>query len=69
MGVYDKHIIKNNYVEETIMKKWNAPEVVELKIAETADGFFDVDWEGPFNVVFGDGEDKGNKTDKTPQES
>ena len=50
------------------MKKWNAPEVAELNINKTADGFFDVDWEGPFNVVFKDG-DKADEESKTPQES
>ena len=52
------------------MKKWNAPEMVELNIAETANGYFNVDWEGPFGIVFGEGkDDEGNKSDKTPQES
>ncbi len=54
------------------MKTWNAPEVKELNINETADGFFDVNWEGPFDIVFGDGKvgkDEGDKSDKTPQES
>lgn len=54
------------------MKKFTAPEMVELKIAETADGFFDINWEGPFDIVFGDGEkgkEEGDKSDKTPQES
>ena len=34
------------------MKTWNAPEVQELNINETADGYFDVDWEGPFDFLF-----------------
>lgn len=51
------------------MKKWNAPEVAELNINKTANGYFDVDWEGPFGIVFGDGENKSDKEDKTPQES
>lgn len=52
------------------MKKWNAPEVAELNINKTANGFFDVDWEGPFNVVFGDkGKEEGDKSDKTNQDS
>jgi len=56
-----------------MMKKWNAPKMVELNIAATANGFWDVDWEGPFNVVFGegkDGNDDGDKSDdKTNLES
>ena len=55
-----------------MMKTWNAPKMVELNIAATANGFFDVDWEGPFNVVCGDGKDgkdEGDKSDKTNQES
>ncbi|MBR6643583.1 MAG: hypothetical protein IKL28_07990 [Lachnospiraceae bacterium] len=50
------------------MKKWNAPEVAELNIAETAGGFWKVGVEGPFNVVFGDkdgGTNDNNKNDGT----
>ncbi|MGN1187054.1 MAG: hypothetical protein ACI4R6_01055 [Lachnospiraceae bacterium] len=30
------------------MKKWNAPEIAELNITETANGFFDSEYEGFF---------------------
>lgn len=33
------------------MKKWNAPEVAELNVTETANGIFNFDWESPFNVL------------------
>ena len=36
-----------------MMKKWNAPEVAELDIAETAGGFIKIGWEGPLDIVFG----------------
>ena len=42
------------------MKTWNAPEVQELNINETADGAWNVDWESPFNILF--------KKDSTPDE-
>ena len=53
------------------MKKWNAPEVAELNITETAGGFLKVGAEGPFNIVFGDftnkdGSDKDSDKDGTP---
>lgn len=50
------------------MKKWNTPEVKELNIADTANGFMDVDFEGPFDILFGDKED-APLNDKTNQES
>ena len=47
------------------MKTWNAPEVQELNINETAGGFWKVGVEGPYNIVFGKEENKddgsGNK--------
>lgn len=45
------------------MKFWNKPEVQDLSINETANGFLDVNCEGPLNIVFGD---KSNKNDSTP---
>lgn len=33
------------------MKTWNAPEVQELNINETADGFFNLDWESPLDIL------------------
>ena len=35
------------------MKNWNAPEVQELNINETAGGFVKIGLEGPFNIIFG----------------
>lgn len=46
------------------MKNWNAPELQELNINETVNGFFNVGWEGPFNVVLGDR--NGSDNDSTP---
>ena len=40
------------------MKKWNTPVVAELNIDATANGCLDVNWEGPFDVVFGDKSDQ-----------
>lgn len=40
------------------MKTWNAPEVQELSINETAGGFIKIGWEGPFGVIFGDGKEE-----------
>ena len=40
------------------MKTWNAPEVQELNINETADGYYDIDWESPLDILF--------KKDSTP---
>ena len=55
------------------MKKWNAPEVAELNITETAGGFWKVGVEGPFNVVFGDkdgsNDSKEDGTTNTEDES
>lgn len=48
------------------MKTWNAPEVKELNINETANGILSVDWEGPFDIIFGDYGDKSNNNDSTP---
>ena len=36
------------------MKKWNTPAIAEINLSEPADGFFNIGWEGPFNIVFGD---------------
>lgn len=52
-------------MEEINMKTWNAPEVKELNINETANGFFNVNWEGPFDVICGDYGDKSNNSDST----
>lgn len=41
-------------MEEDIMKKWNTPSITELNINETANGYFKVGFEGPFDVVFGE---------------
>ena len=46
------------------MKEWNAPEMVELNIAETANGFWKIGWEGPFDIVFGDKESENKEPDK-----
>lgn len=49
------------------MKKWNTPDVTELNIKDTANGFLKVGWEGPFDVIFGDcGDKNGEKNDSTP---
>lgn len=48
------------------MKKWNAPAIAELNIDETANGFIDIDWESPFNVLFGFGKDSGEDS-STPE--
>lgn len=50
------------------MKTWNAPDVTELNISETANGYFNVSFEGPFDVVFGDRGDKSDSSDATPNE-
>lgn len=47
------------------MKKWNAPAIAELNIDETAGGFINVDWEGPFDFLFG--KDSGNDDSSTPE--
>lgn len=49
------------------MKTWKTAEVVELSIKETANGFFDVDWEGPLDIVFGDYGDKSDQKPSTPE--
>ena len=36
------------------MKKWNTPSITELNINETANGYFKVGYEGPFDIVLGD---------------
>ena len=36
------------------MKKWNTPSISELNINETANGFLNVGYEGPFDIVLGD---------------
>lgn len=49
------------------MKKWIKPEIAELNISDTANGFWDVNWEGPLNIIFGDYGDKSdNHNDSTP---
>ncbi len=50
------------------MKKWNAPEFAELNINKTANGSWDVDWEGPLDIVFAD-KSNADSNDKTNQES
>ena len=55
-----------------MMKTWNAPKMVELNIAATANGWWDIDWEGCTDGWFTDGEDHSSnpdKSDKTNQES
>ena len=42
------------------MKAWNKPEIAAIDINETAGGVWDVDFEGPLNLLFGD------KRDSTP---
>ena len=39
------------------MKKWNAPAIAELIIEETANGYWDIDWESPLDFFFKKGED------------
>ena len=36
------------------MKKWNTPSIIELDINETANGYFKVGYEGPFEIVSSD---------------
>jgi len=46
------------------MKTWKNAEVVEVRIEETAGGLFNVDWEGPFNILCGKrGNDQPNTSD------
>ena len=45
------------------MKKWNAPAIAELNIDATANGYFDVNFEGWFDIVFGD---KSGNESSTP---
>lgn len=47
------------------MKKWNTPAIAELDIEATANGIFDIDWEGPFNFIFGDKADGDSSTPET----
>ncbi|MCI6517405.1 MAG: hypothetical protein MR442_09565 [Lachnospiraceae bacterium] len=47
------------------MKTWNNPEIAELNINETANGFWDVNYEGPFDIVFGD---KSESKPSTPDQ-
>ncbi len=51
------------------MKKWNTPAVAELNVAETANGFLDVDWEGPFGVVCGDKSEQKPSTPDTEDDT
>ena len=48
------------------MKKWNTPDVTELNITETAGGVINFGFEGPFNIVFGDGSNKDVEKPSTP---
>lgn len=48
------------------MKKWNAPEVAELNINETANGLFNIEWETPLSIV---GNDKRPTPDPDPTPS
>ena len=41
------------------MKKWNTPSITELNINETANGYFKVGYEGPFDIVLGDRKQAG----------
>lgn len=51
-----------------MMKQWNTPEMQELNISDTENGFLNVGFEGPFNIVFGDYSDKtDNKNDATTE--
>lgn len=45
------------------MKKWNAPEVAELNISETANGKYNIEWETPWGIV---GNDKRPTPDPDP---
>ena len=33
------------------MRKWNAPEIQALDLNKTESGFFNFDWESPFNII------------------
>lgn len=51
------------------MKKWNTPEIAELNIDETANGFLPLEFEGtdtknPLYYIFND---KGNSDSSTPE--
>lgn len=50
------------------MKTWNAPEVEELNINETAGGFLKIGYEGPFDILFGEKEEE-KKDDTVVEES
>ena len=62
------------------MKKWNAPEVAELNINETADGWFPALYEGitgdclcgndtPHGVCGPHGEETGKNEQETPSDT
>lgn len=53
-------------MEDNDMKKWNTPDVTELNITETAGGVINFGFEGPFNIVFGDGSNKDGEKPSTP---
>lgn len=48
------------------MKKWNTPDVTELNINETANGMFDVNWEGPYDFILGDHDKCDDQKPSTP---
>ena len=45
------------------MKKWNTPEIAELNIDATANGFFDWDFESPLDII---SHKKGESEPSTP---
>ena len=47
------------------MKKWNAPAIAELNIEETANGVINIDWESPFDILFG--KETGEEDSSTPE--
>ena len=56
-------------MEEIKMKTWNKPEVAELNISKTANGYFDVNWEGPLDIVFGDKSNNNTNKPSTPNDN
>lgn len=51
------------------MKTWNKPEVAELNISKTANGYFDVNWEGPFDILCGEKSDNNTNKPSTPNDN
>ena len=45
------------------MKKWNTPEIAELNIDATANGYWNIDWESPLDIFFSK---KGESEPSTP---